>query len=311
MIMIEYPLVTVVTPSYNQGQFLESTIKSVLEQNYPNLEYIVIDGGSADNSIEILHAYSDRLVFWVSEKDRGQSHAINKGLSRAKGEFIGWINSDDVLVTGAINLVVSTFLNNPDVDTVYGRLGRIDNQGQHIPTPDLPKDKVSFNKYYALDECIVNQAGCFWRRRMMDKVGLLNENLHYSMDYDYWMRILLAGGKFLRLEETLALFRLSSGSKTVGQTTKMAIEGLGVINTYLGLIEIEDRLGLTHTQLLKQANKGRSSVSLHAFYGCVKEKKWKEALKWFIRAHTYNPRVLFNRKWLDLVVARLSRRQHQ
>ena len=310
MTMTDYPLVTVVTPSYNQGQFLESTLRSVLEQNYPNLEYIVIDGGSTDNSVEILRVYSDRLAYWVSEKDKGQSHAINKGLARATGEFIGWLNSDDVLMPGAIYQVVSAFQKNPEVDAVYGRLGRIDDRNQNIPTPALPKDNVIFNNLYALDECVVNQAGCFWRRNMMDIVGLLNENLHYSMDYDYWMRMLLAGGKFMRLGDTLALFRLSSGSKTVGQTTNMALEGLEVINSYLGMRDIVDRLGLTRTQLLTQANKGRASVSLHAFYGCVKERRWKEAIKWFIQAHTYNPLVLFNRKWLDLVVARLSRRQH-
>lgn len=306
--MSDFPLVTVVTPSYNQGQFLELTIKSVLGQDYPNLEYFVIDGDSTDKSVDILHQYANQLTYWVSEKDNGQSQAINKGLVRARGEFLGWLNSDDLLISGAIKLVVSIFLQNPDVDVVYGRLDRIDEQGLRVPTPHLSKDNIVFDKSYALDECVVNQAGCFWRRSMMEKVGLLNENLHYSMDYEYWIRILLAGGKFKRLDDTLAQFRLSSGSKTVGQTAKMAHEGLKVINTYLALNDIADRLGLPSSQLRKQANKGRASVSLHAFYGCIKDRKWLEALCWLARAHTYDPLALFRKKWLTLAVARAMRK---
>jgi glycosyltransferase involved in cell wall biosynthesis len=306
--MSDLPLVSVVTPSYKQGQFLEFTLRSVLEQDYPNIEYLVVDGGSTDESGNIIRRYADRLAYWVSEKDSGQSQAINKGLAHARGEILGWLNSDDVLLPGAISNVVAAFKENPDVDVVYGRLERIDARGQHVPTPDLPKDRAVFDKSYALDECVVNQAGCFWRWGMMEKVGLLNENLHYSMDYEYWTRILLAGGKFLRLNQTLAQFRLSSGSKTVGQTVKMAGEGLEVIDAFLEQPDIAERLGLVRSQLRKQANKGRSSVSLHAFYGCVKDKKWTEAARWFVRANRYDPLVLFNRKWMDLAVNGVMRR---
>jgi len=306
--MPDLPLVSIVTPSYNQAQFLEATILSVLHQDYSPIEYIVIDGASTDDSVNIMHRYADHLAFWISEHDLGQSHAINKGLARAKGAILGWLNSDDVLKPGAIRNVMAAFQHNPDVDVVYGKLERIDAQGRSIPTPNLPKDNVVFNKYYALDECVVNQAGCFWRRSMMDKVGFLNENLHYSMDYDYWMRILLAGGKFKRLDETLAQFRLSSGSKTVGQTAKMALEGLNVINSFLAMTDVADKLGLSNSQLWKQANKGRASVSLHAFYGCVKDRKWMEALRWLARAHTYDPLALFRKKWLSLAVARAMRK---
>lgn len=302
-----WPLVTVVTPSFNQGQFLEATIRSLLLQGYPNLEYIVIDGGSVDGSQDIIRKYADHLDFWVSEKDRGQSHAINKGLVRSKGSLLGWLNSDDVLMPGAINCMVAAFQENPDVDVIYGRLERIDARGQHVRTPDLPKDRVVLDNTLALDEGVVNQAGCFWRRGLMEKVGLLNENLHYSMDYEYWTRILIGGGKFLRLNDTLAQFRLSSGSKTVGQTTKMALEGLKVIDTFMRQPDIAERLGLSHYQLRRQANKGRSSVSLHAFYGSVKECKYMEATRWLVRAHLYDPLALFRRKWLTLAFARAMR----
>ena len=208
------PLVTIITPSFNQAQFLEATIRSVLLQGYPNLEYMVIDGGSTDGSQDIIRRYADYLAFWVSEKDRGQSHAINKGLVRAQGTILGWVNSDDVLKPGTISRIVDTFIQNIDIDVVYGRLERIDSLGKLVPTPLLPKDKVEFDKNTALMECVVNQPGCFWQKRIMDKVGLLNESLHYGIDYEYWTRMLLAGGKFKRLDYVVAEFRLSDSSKT-------------------------------------------------------------------------------------------------
>jgi glycosyltransferase involved in cell wall biosynthesis len=305
--MPDYPLVSVVTPSLNQGQFLESTIRSVLEHNYPTIEYFVIDGGSTDESVTIIQSYTSRLAYWISEKDNGQSHAINKGLSRARGEILGWLNSDDVLLPGTINRVVTVFRDNPDVDVVYGHLERIDARGQRLPTPKLPKDRDVFDKSHALNESVVNQAGCFWRRGIMEKVGLLNESLHYCMDNEYWMRILLAGGKFMRVDDTLAQFRLSSGSKTLGQTTKMALEGLSVIESFLAQIDLAERLGLTKSQLQQQANKGLANVCLHAFYGCVKGKKWMESLRWFLKAHRYYPLILLRWKWFDLLIARIIR----
>ena len=306
--MSTFPLVSIITPSFNQGQFLEATILSVLEQDYPNIEYIIVDGGSSDNSVEIIKRYADRLAFWVSEQDNGQAQAINKGLTRAQGEFLGWLNSDDVFLPWAISRIVNAFMLNPDIDVVYGRLERIDVDGNRVPTPELPKDLVTFSRDYIIDECVVNQPGCLWRRGMMEKVGHLNDKLHYTMDYDYWIRILLAGGKFFHLEDSLAQFRLSAGSKTVGQTAKMAREGLEVIEHYYKQPGITQNLGITQAQLKRQYNRGRGSVSLQAFYGCVKEKKWFEAIQWFVRAHLYSPFVLVNWKWWILGMSGLKRR---
>jgi glycosyltransferase involved in cell wall biosynthesis len=303
-----WPLVSVVTPSYNQGQFLEATIRSVLLQGYPNLEYMVIDGGSTDDSQEIIRRYEGKLSFWVSEKDRGQAHAINKGLARAKGTILGWLNSDDVLMPGTIFRIVDAFKQHNDIDVIYGHLDRIDPQGNLVPTPILPKDRVEFNKHTALMECVVNQPGCFWQRPMMDKVGLLNDALHYGLDYEYWTRMLIAGAKFMRLDDTVAQFRLSATSKTVNQTTKMAREAISIVDTFLDQADIAHRIELTPHSLLRQANKGRGNFSLEAFYGCVKEKKWVECARWFMRAHRYYPLILFNRKWVDLAVMGVKRR---
>jgi glycosyltransferase involved in cell wall biosynthesis len=303
-----WPRVTIITPSFNQARFLEATIRSVLLQRYPNLEFMVIDGGSTDGSQEIIRRYADHLAYWVSEKDRGQSHAINKGLARAQGTILGWINSDDVLKPGTISRIVDTFNQNIDIDVVYGRLERIDSLGKLVPTPLLPKDKVDFDKNTALLECVVNQPGCFWRKRIMDKVGLLNESLHYGIDYEYWTRMLLAGGKFKRLDYVIAEFRLSDSSKTISQTSQMAIECISIVNNFIFQPGIAQLLNHDAISLRRQANKGRGDFGLQAFYGCVKDKKWFESVRWLIRAHRYYPFILFNRKWVELAVSGVARR---
>jgi glycosyltransferase involved in cell wall biosynthesis len=305
--MADLPLVSIVTPSYNQGQFLEATILSVLLQGYPNLEYMVIDGGSEDGSQETIQRYANQLAFWVSEKDRGQSHAINKGLARANGTILGWLNSDDVLMPGTIFRAVEVFTQHENVDVVYGHLDRIDQYGKQVPTPILPKDMVEFNKSTALMECVVNQPGCFWRRRVMDKAGLLNESLHYGMDYEYWTRMLLAGAVFMRLNETVAMFRLSVGSKTVGQTARMASESIAIIDSFIAQSDLPQRLGMSPRALYRQANKGRGNFGLQAFYGNIKTRQWLKAAYWLVRAHTYDPLALFRAKWLALALARVMR----
>lgn len=301
------PLVTIVTPSFQQGEFLEACILSVLNQGYPRTEYMVIDGGSTDGSLEIIQRYSDYLAYWESQSDRGPAQAINKGLERARGQILGWLNSDDVLKPGTVQRVVQVFQERQDVDVVYGRLERIDTRSRTIPTPVLPKDMVDFSPTTAIGECIVNQPGSFWRRSLLDRVGYLREDLSYVFDYEYWVRILLAGGKFIHLPEVMAEFRLSPHSKTVGQTAQAAREHLEVINEILAREDLVERLGLPAEAIWRQARKGRSIVEMVAFYGCVKERRWLEAAGWFVRAHISNPLVSLNRRWLDLAIARLAR----
>jgi len=301
------PLVSIITPSYNQCLFLEQTILSVFNQSYNNIEYIVIDGGSTDKSVDILHKYTDRLAYWVSEPDRGQAHAVNKGLSAAKGEILGWINSDDILLPTTVQRAVEVFEQEPDVDVVYGRVDRIDETGRILPTPVLPKDQVTFDSSNAFGECVVNQAGAFWRRSVMEKAGMLNEDLQYSMDGEFWIRLLLAGANFKRLQETVAQFRLSSNSKTVGQTALMAEEGVGVLSRFLAEPEIGEKLGLRSQEVQRQGRIGMAMISMQAFYGYLKKKEYQKAFTWLIRAHKYYPFVLFNTKWLKLGTARLKR----
>src|SRR5262249_46923914 len=130
--MDNYPRITIITPSFNQAQFFEQTIASVLDQNYPNLEYIIIDGGSQDHSVEIIRKYDHRLAYWVSEKDRGQTHAINKGLERATGDIIAYLNSDDFYLAGTLHRVAEYFQQHPDVDLLHGRCRTVNVNGEKI-----------------------------------------------------------------------------------------------------------------------------------------------------------------------------------
>ena len=307
--MPEQPLVSLITPSYNQGAFLEQTIQSVLAQDYPNLEYILMDGGSSDNSVEIIQRYASRLSYWESQPDRGQAHAINKGLQRSHGSILGWLNSDDLLMMpDTVSRAVQVFQAEPDIAVVYGRLERINAQGEPVPTPLLPKDRVEFSREFAVGECVVNQPGSFWQRPIMEQVGWLDESLHYNLDYEYWMRMLLAGARFRRLPQVVARFRLSSGSKTVGQTAAMATEQLTVLEQFLAHPDLPDRLGLPPERIQRQARRARALIGLHAFYGSVKLQRWNAAGRWLAFVLHWDATALLQRRWFDLALAGLERR---
>jgi glycosyltransferase involved in cell wall biosynthesis len=180
------PRVTIITPSYNQGHYIEETIRSVLLQGYPNLEYIVVDGGSTDNTIEILKKYNTYLR-WISEPDKGQTDAINKGLKMSAGEIFAYLNSDDIYLPGAIQEVVAMFLRYPDIDMVYGNIVHIGRESETIEKyqtkPINISTILSFNLY-------VPQPAVFLRRSVIDDTGYFDDSLDLAMDYDYWIRVL-------------------------------------------------------------------------------------------------------------------------
>ncbi len=183
--MPAFPLVSIVTPSYNQGRFLEATIRSVLEQVYPAIEYILVDGGSTDASVEIIQRYADCLAWWVSEKDGGQAEALNKGLRRAQGEIIGWLNSDDIYLPGALASVLAAFEAHPEAGLVYGDALSIDAQGKpfnHMRSrPHTLLDLLSFS--------IISQPAVFMRRSVLQQVDYLDPTYHFLLDHDLWIRI--------------------------------------------------------------------------------------------------------------------------
>jgi glycosyltransferase involved in cell wall biosynthesis len=181
--MPELPLVSIVTPSYNQARFLEATLCSVLEQDYPRIEYLVVDGASTDGSVEILRRYTDRLTWWISEKDSGQSEAINKGFRRAHGEFVGWLNSDDIYLPGAVSSAIQFFQAHPQAGIVYGDAKAIDADGK--PFNLMRARQYSLADLMAFN--IVCQPAAFMRRSVLEEAGYLNPAYQLLMDNLLWM----------------------------------------------------------------------------------------------------------------------------
>jgi glycosyltransferase involved in cell wall biosynthesis len=201
--------VSVITPSYNQAEFLERTILSVINQDYPNIEYIIIDGGSTDGSLDIIRKYENRLAWWVSEKDNGQSHAINKGLSRCTGDIVNWLNSDDLLMPSAIRILVEYFHKYPEIKMFYGDRLVIGSNDQVIEARELP----SFKRSIARIAGKIPQETAFFSRELLQKTGGLNENLHYTMDVDLWYRF-LKYTDFYHIPFILGSYRTHESSKS-------------------------------------------------------------------------------------------------
>jgi glycosyltransferase involved in cell wall biosynthesis len=229
------PRISIITPSFNQAAFIGETIASVLDQNYPNLEYIVIDGGSTDGSVDIIRKFEHRLAYWVSEKDRGQAHAINKGLERASGDIIAYLNSDDCYLEGTLMRVAEYLKTHPDVDLVHGRCRIVDENGNKL------RERVGAINHY--DEILdlwdvwwrkrnFVQPEVFWTRRIADKIGPFREDLFWVMDYEYWLRILGAGGRVGFIDAELACFRRHSNQKST-QPERTAEELLKVVRPYI------------------------------------------------------------------------------
>ncbi len=209
------PLVSIITPSLNQGRFIKETIESVLLQDYPYIEHIIIDGGSTDGTLDILKMYDDR-IFWISEKDKGQSDAINKGLKRARGKIYGWLNSDDTYLPGAITKAVKFLFANKDIMMVYGEGWHIDEYGKIIQRyPTEP-----FNYKRLAETCFICQPTVFFRKELIEKIGYLDESLNYCMDYDFWIR---AGRdcSIGYINDYLANSRLYPETKTLGQRAEV------------------------------------------------------------------------------------------
>jgi glycosyltransferase involved in cell wall biosynthesis len=220
-----FPKISVITPSFNQGSFLEKTILSVINQNYPNLEYIIIDGGSTDNSLDVIKKYEQHLAYWVSEEDNGPAEAINKGFKKATGDIICWLNSDDCFSNHSLWEVAKTFDQNPEIDVVYGHAIYIDENDQAILMDHgYQKTKIYFGYQQPFEKTIeywntvymIPQPTVFFRRSILDQYGLLNEKLKFTFDYQYFLQLTKAGIHFHLIDRVQAFYRIHNSSKTSG-----------------------------------------------------------------------------------------------
>lgn len=208
---MNYIKISIVTPSFNQAAFIERTILSVINQNYPNLEYIIIDGGSNDGSVEIIKKYEKHLTYWVSEKDKGQSHALNKGFSKASGDIFAYLNSDDIYLPNTLSIVAQKFQENENIDIIYGHAKLIDQNDNKIGLcVALPyKLKEHMNGVFSIP-----QPSSFWRKKVYEKLGGFNIDNHSCMDAEFFALASAYNFRFKNINMVLAGFRVHASSKT-------------------------------------------------------------------------------------------------
>jgi GT2 family glycosyltransferase len=217
-------LVSIITPSYNQALYLEQTMQSVLEQDYPDIEYIVVDGGSTDDSAEIIKKYADSLAYWISERDSGQAEAINKGFARANGEILAWLNSDDYYMRNTVSVAARCFEQNPDVVMVYGDMLAVDGEGQTINV--LRYKQLSLEDLLCFQ--IIGQPSVFFRRSALEKTGWLEPSFHFMLDHHLWIR-LAQEGRILHVPQVWSAARYHPAAKNRAQAAEFGREAFRVL----------------------------------------------------------------------------------
>jgi glycosyltransferase involved in cell wall biosynthesis len=228
--MADRPLVSIITPSFNQAAFLEETITSVLSQDYPKLEYLVVDGGSSDGSVEIVRRYADRLAWWTTEPDRGQAHALNKAFERTKGVYVGWLCSDDTLFPSAISRLVAELERDPGLVLAYGDAVYTDERSEQkdraLSGPWEPEQMVRSAQ-------VPNQQpATLYTRRGWERAGPLDEDAWYYLDFQFTVR--LAGvGAGVRVSDTLATYRIHVGGKSTGHPVRKAEDALRCADRFM------------------------------------------------------------------------------
>jgi glycosyltransferase involved in cell wall biosynthesis len=289
------PRVSIVTPSYNQGAFLEETIVSVLEQDYPDVEYIVVDDGSTDGSVEIVRRYGNRLAWWASQPNAGQVAAINRGFERATGEILGWINADDTLLPGAISTVVGELERDPGLLLVYGDALFIDEESREVGY--LPARQFDVPCMLRALENHVVQPGSLFRRRALELAGPLDERAYYFFDFEFAIR-LGAVGRAKRLRKPLATYRVHPDSKSVGAPLRKAVDYERVAEGFVPGPAFPERWRPLAGEAQAAAYLGAGEY----FYAALELERSRRA---FARALRLQPRYLLQRRPRSLALKSL------
>jgi glycosyltransferase involved in cell wall biosynthesis len=275
---VSFLKITIVTPSYNQGNYLEETIRSILNQDYPNLEYFIVDGGSKDQSVDIIKKYESQLDKWVSEPDKGQTDAINKGLNWASGDVFTWINSDDQLTENALFKANEIFQRNPEIELIHGKTILIN--GKEIIKGANEKQLPS--QY--LSGMAFPQPSSFFRTRLIQQYSMkLDESLHYGMDFDLFIRLFLVG-EFMCTEEVFSRYLIHPESKTSQTNVGFAKDWALVYSRFLATVERKDLIYLLQTMGLYQDDGVRYKIDRH-----LSDDLMEESFKLFLaqQAHFY------------------------
>jgi glycosyltransferase involved in cell wall biosynthesis len=246
---VSQPLVSIVTPSLNQGRFIERTVRSVLCQDYPAVEYIVLDAVSTDGTVEVLRQYQDAIDVLIVEKDKGQSDALDRGLRLARGDILAYLNADDCYAAvNTLSTVVKYFVDNPDVDVVFGRRITVDEEGRFVDT--IPSRPFSADFLSLVD--YISQEAAFWTRRIYERAGgRIDMSYSFAMDYELWLRFLRCGGRFLSVPEVFGLFRAYADQKTKAQWEAVGIPEIARLHShYLGrTIPVKEMMDSYHEYL--------------------------------------------------------------
>ncbi|MBT3337263.1 MAG: glycosyltransferase [Anaerolineae bacterium] len=285
--------ISIITPSFNQADYLDETIRSVLDQGYPDLEYLIADGASTDGSVEIIEKYSEHLTWWVSEIDAGQADAINKGFSRATGEIIAWLNSDDVYLPETLSKVAALFEENPDAGIIYGDVLSIDGEGNPINvqrfSPYELEDLMAFN--------IISQPGVFMRRSILEQAGYLDLDYHFLLDHHLWLRMAQLA-PMVYAPQILAKARYHADAKNIAHAEKFGQEAFKI------LAWMEQQPIPAQILRKKKAKVLAGAYHLDAFYLVEAGKMWA-GLAAYARAFAKHPPTAL-KSWKRILYAFLS-----
>jgi glycosyltransferase involved in cell wall biosynthesis len=303
--------ISIITPSLNQGQFIEETIRSILLQGYPNLEYIIIDGGSNDGSIDIIKKYEPWLTYWVSEPDQGQAHAINKGFKKASGEIVAWLNSDDLYVMDTLHEVARLFILFINTGIIHGD-GTIIDINNELIEQNISRQISNPQKLESYFPNPIFQPSVFFKRVLLQATGYLDDHLHCTMDLDLWVRLFRATKSFY-YAKAMSLFRIHQHSKTSSNPLRFSLEKLIIINRYKGsFILFKEYLEqfICQNSMLKQTNceetfncvldeLGKTVIS-NEYLDCVRKNKAK------IIANAYLLKCEYYYNFLDFINSRIN-----